>query len=139
MGYADGVKGYRSWDPTACKFIVSRDVIFAYSTIKKMATVQINKKYGENNSSEVEPKHEEQVPDEANEIEVWRSTCQIRSSSCQTRPSPWYSYYALVSHNAYWFLAEEGELLTYQEALNSPNTFLWMTIMQEKMEALYRN
>ena len=28
LGYADGVKGYRLWDPTTCKVIVSRDVIF---------------------------------------------------------------------------------------------------------------
>ncbi|KAH9779421.1 hypothetical protein KPL71_007705 [Citrus sinensis] len=28
LGYADGVKGYRLWDPTAHKIIISRDVIF---------------------------------------------------------------------------------------------------------------
>ena len=27
--YVDGVKGYHLWDLTACKVIVSRDVIFA--------------------------------------------------------------------------------------------------------------
>ena len=29
LGYADGVKGYRLWDPTAHKVIINRDVIFA--------------------------------------------------------------------------------------------------------------
>ena len=28
LGYADGVKGYRLWDPTAHKIVISRDVIF---------------------------------------------------------------------------------------------------------------
>ena len=28
LGYADGVKGYRLWDPTAHKLVISRDVIF---------------------------------------------------------------------------------------------------------------
>jgi hypothetical protein len=29
LGYANGVKGYRLWDPTAHKVVISRDVIFA--------------------------------------------------------------------------------------------------------------
>ena len=29
LGYTDGVKGYRLWDPTANKIVISRDVIFA--------------------------------------------------------------------------------------------------------------
>jgi hypothetical protein len=29
LGYADGVKGYRLWDPTAHKVVINRDVIFA--------------------------------------------------------------------------------------------------------------
>jgi hypothetical protein len=28
LGYANGVKGYRLWDPTAHKVVISRDVIF---------------------------------------------------------------------------------------------------------------
>ena len=28
LGYADDVKGYGLWDPTACKVIINRDVIF---------------------------------------------------------------------------------------------------------------
>ena len=28
LGYADGVKGYHLWDPTAHKIVISKDVIF---------------------------------------------------------------------------------------------------------------
>jgi hypothetical protein len=34
LGYADGVKGYRLWDPTAYKVVISRDVIFAEDKIQ---------------------------------------------------------------------------------------------------------
>ena len=85
LDYADGVKGYRLWDSTARKFAVSRDVIFAKNelqgkqendgTVKETTTIQIDEKSGEDNSSETGPENEEQVPDEANDREVWRSTC----------------------------------------------------------------
>ena len=29
LGYANGVKGYRLWDPTAHKVVISRDDVFA--------------------------------------------------------------------------------------------------------------
>ena len=34
LGYADGVKGYRLWDPTAHKVVISRDVIFIEDKMK---------------------------------------------------------------------------------------------------------
>lgn len=34
LGYADGVKGYRLWDPAACKVIISRDVIFTEDKVQ---------------------------------------------------------------------------------------------------------
>ena len=35
LGYADGVKGYRLWEPTTHKVIISRDVIFAEDQLLK--------------------------------------------------------------------------------------------------------
>ncbi|KAE8665844.1 Retrovirus-related Pol polyprotein from transposon TNT 1-94 [Hibiscus syriacus] len=35
LGYADGVKGYRLWDPTAHKVIISRDVIFVEDKLRR--------------------------------------------------------------------------------------------------------
>ena len=34
LGYADGVKRYRLWDPTAHKVIVNKDVIFAENELQ---------------------------------------------------------------------------------------------------------
>ena len=74
LGYADGVKGYRLWDPTAHKVIISRDVIFTEdkvhekendSTLKEKSettTVPIEERQKQEvlDSSEVVPEHVEQ-------------------------------------------------------------------------------
>jgi hypothetical protein len=35
VGYGDGIKGYRLWDPTAHKITINRDVIFDESVFIK--------------------------------------------------------------------------------------------------------
>ncbi|KAH9754808.1 cysteine-rich receptor-like protein kinase 8 [Citrus sinensis] len=121
LGYADGVKGYRLWDPTAHKIVISRDVIFVEdqlqmkdeddSTVKeKSETVPI---YVENNiedsdSPKAAPEHEEQEPVESEAPEVRRST-------------------------------QDGEPSTFHEALESSDVTLWMTAMQEEIEAIHKN
>ena len=101
------------------------------NTVKETAIVQINEKSGDD-SSEAKLVHDKQILNEANDIEV-------RQSTCQTRPPSWHSDYVMASHHAYCLLTEEGEPSTYQEALNSPDAYLRMTVMQEEMEALHRN
>jgi len=50
LGYADGVKGYHLWDPTAHKVVINKDVIFAEdkmqmeennSILKEITTIQM--------------------------------------------------------------------------------------------------
>ena len=94
LGYADGVKGYRLWDPTAHKIIISRDVIFVEhqlqrkdgddGTVKeKLETVLVYVKNNseDSDSSEAAPEHEEQEPVEFEAPEVRRSTCERRPSA----------------------------------------------------------
>jgi hypothetical protein len=35
LGYGKGVKGYKFWDPTANKVVISRDVVFDENSILK--------------------------------------------------------------------------------------------------------
>jgi hypothetical protein len=41
VGYVDGVKGYKLWDLTARKLIISRDVVFDESSLLKLELVDV--------------------------------------------------------------------------------------------------
>ena len=41
LGYVDGVKGYRLWDPTARKVIISRDVIFTKDKLQNLCMLRL--------------------------------------------------------------------------------------------------
>ncbi|KAH9650013.1 hypothetical protein KPL70_026197 [Citrus sinensis] len=125
LGYVDGVKRYRLWDPTAHKIVINRDVIFIKyqlqmkdgddGTVKeKSETVPV---YVENNpedldSSEAAPEHEEQEPVESKALEVRRSTRE-------RRPPAWHSEYVTEINVAYCLLTEDGEPSTFRETLES--------------------
>ncbi|KAH9659545.1 hypothetical protein KPL70_023885 [Citrus sinensis] len=145
LGYADGVKGYRLWDPTAHKIVISRDVVFVEdqlqrrdedddTTKEKLETVPV---YVENNledsdSSETAPEHEEQEPVESEAPEVHRSTRERRSPA-------WHLEYVTEINVAYCLLTENGEPSTFHEALESSDIALWMIAMQEEIKALHKN
>ena len=135
LGYADGVNGYRLWDPTAHKIVISRDVIFVEDQLQrkdgdnntakeKSETLLV---YVENNpkdsdSSKAGPEHEGQEPVEFEALEVRRSTRE-------RRPPTWHSEYVTYINVAYCLLTEDGEPSTFHETLNSSDVALWMTAM----------
>ena len=91
LGYADKVKGYRLWDPTTHKIIISRDVIFIEDQLQRKdeddGTVkeksEIVPVYVENNPEDSDsfkavPEHKEQNPIEFETPEVCWSTRERR-------------------------------------------------------------
>ena len=91
LGYADGVKGYRLWDPTAHKVVISRDVIFAedkmqmeeHNIILKETTIVQMENTQNHTSSEAVPEHKEQEQMES-------ETPEVRRSTRERRPPAWY-------------------------------------------------
>jgi hypothetical protein len=86
LGYANGVNGYRLWDPTTHKVVISRDVIFAKdkmqmeehnSILKETTTVQMENTQN-HISSEAALEHEEQEQKESETPEVRRTTRKRR-------------------------------------------------------------
>ncbi|KAH9671138.1 hypothetical protein KPL70_017236 [Citrus sinensis] len=145
LGYADRVKGYRLWDPTTHNIVISKDVIFIEDQLQrrdeddskvkeKSETIPV---YVENNpkdsdSFEAAPEHEEQEPVESEAPEIRRSTRK-------RRPLTWHSEYVTDINVAYCLLTKDGEPSTFHKALNSSDVALWMTAMQEEIEALHKN
>ncbi|KAE8680667.1 Thioredoxin superfamily protein, putative isoform 2 [Hibiscus syriacus] len=135
--------GYRLWDLTARKVIISRDVIFVEDKLQrkeyddsaeKSETTQIHveKEFEQGDSSEAEPAHDKQES-ESSEAPTTRQSDRVR------RRSNWHSDYVIEGNIAYCLLTEDGEPSTYQEAINSSNASLWMMAMQEEIEALHKN
>ncbi|GJR08587.1 retrovirus-related pol polyprotein from transposon TNT 1-94 [Tanacetum coccineum] len=140
--YADGVKGYRLWDPTAHKVVVSRDVVFMEdkiqeieeddSTTRETTSIQMENEFQSNDSSEAVPQHEVNETTES-------QAPTTRTSDRERRRPGWQSDYAMESNVAYCLLTEEGEPSTLQEAQNNPDVSFWKEAMQEEIEALHKN
>ncbi|GAA0153968.1 hypothetical protein LIER_12079 [Lithospermum erythrorhizon] len=148
LEYVGGVKGYRLWDPTAHKFVISRNVIFLeyklqeqrqYNIIKEEPETMIvkiidepNKK--DSNPSEAELEHEVLDPDR-----IEPDAQDIRHSNHERRPLTWQSEYVMESNIAYYLLTEDGEPTTFQEAKSGSEASMWMSAMHEEIEALHKN
>jgi hypothetical protein len=157
VGYGDGIKGYRLWDPTAHKITINRDVIFdETSLIKSNEDVQMKQqeipKYQriqfETSSTTDENEHEqvpedvhEQVPAEENvddddiqQIVDEPQTTLRRSTRVRVPPRRYDDFVSSVSLST-----NDDEPSCYQEAMKGSNSDKWKEAMKDEMKALERN
>nr|GEU29048.1 Gag-Pol polyprotein [Tanacetum cinerariifolium] len=142
LGYADRVKGYRLWDPTAHKVVASRFVVFIEdkiqekeecdSTTRETTSIQMEKEFQSNDSFEAAPQHEVNVTNES-------QAPATRTLNRERRRPGWHSDYVMESNIAHCLLTEDGEPSTLQEALNNPDASFWKKAMQEEIEPLHKN
>nr|GEZ28279.1 Gag-Pol polyprotein [Tanacetum cinerariifolium] len=85
-----------------------------------------------NDSFEAAPQHE---VNETNESQAPAT----RTLNLERRYPRWHSDYVIKNKVAYCLPSEEGEPLTFQEALNNLDALFWKEAMQEEIEALYKN
>ncbi|KAL3833987.1 hypothetical protein ACJIZ3_008723 [Penstemon smallii] len=148
LGYVDGVKGYRLWDPIAQKVIISRDVIFTDDKIQEKENDSTSKEKPDTTTVEVEveDRQEQEVldsseaaPEHEEQEQVELTTPQVRRSTREIRQPAWHSDYIMEGNIAYCLLTEDGEPSTFHKATKSREASLWMTAMQEEIEALHKN
>jgi hypothetical protein len=99
--------------------------------LKETTTVQMENTQNQP-SFEVAPEHEEQE-------QIKSETHEVRWSTRERRLPVWHSEYVTESNIAYCLLTENGEPSTFHKVIKSTNVSMWMTSMQEEIEALHKN
>ncbi|KAL2611477.1 hypothetical protein R1flu_023169 [Riccia fluitans] len=143
LGYQQGVKGYRLWDPIDCKLIVDRDLSFnearSLKEGEKAQAPDIDK--GESHSSGVEgeiihdidhdalqgdiPTVAEDVPEPEEHIEEQEGVDQVDEHDNEG------DVYALIT--------KEGEPSSFEEAQNLAEKAEWSAAMRKEMKSLNDN
>ena len=135
LGYADSVKGYRLWDPTTRKVVISRDVIF---TEDKHCSEDAGTLGSDNTVIQVN-EHSSEIVSDQSPMEDDAEVTELRRST-RTKTAPiWHTNFHMDSNVVYCLLTEDGEPSTFQEAVGGSDAYQWIAAMQEEIEALHKN
>ena len=142
VGYDDVTKGYRLWDPTAYKIVISRDVIFDESSLIKSENVKVDVEQEQVLSKQLvqlenqflhDSKEQEEVSGENEVIEdeeiqedVETPQPTPRRSTRERKPPKRYTDF--VSSVA--LFADDGEPSCFQEAIYFAENSKWKMAMK---------
>jgi hypothetical protein len=141
IGYKDGVKGYKLWNPETKKIVYSRDVVFR--EVKDVSKQEFPPMQDEPEKIELEldnAKSESSKEEEAEEAEAEEEephTPLLRRSVRDRRQPERYSPLDFRSNFALSITDDDPR--TVREAVNSEDSKLWKKAMVEEMDALDKN
>jgi hypothetical protein len=141
IGYKDGVKGYKLWNPETKKTIYSQDVVFR--EVKDVSKQEFPPTQDEPEKIELElddvksESSEKEEAEEAKEEEEEPHTPVLRRSMRDRRKPERYSPPDFRSNFALSITDDDPR--TVREAENLENSKLWKKAMVEEMDALDKN
>ena len=131
IGYKDGLKGYKLWNPETKKVVYSRDVVFR--EVKDVVTHEVLPKEPE--KIEFELKEDESDSTDSEEDEP--QTPVVRRSVRERRQPERYSPSAFCSSFALTITDDDPR--TVREAVDSEDGKLWKEAMVDEMASLHKN
>ena len=134
IGYKDGLKGYKLWNPVTRKVVYSRDVVF--KEVKDVIKHEFQPNEPEKIEFELEEEESDSTAEEELEDEEPQTSGVIRSVRERKRPeryspSAFYSIFALS--------ITDDDPRTVKEAVDSKDGKLWKEAMVDEMASLHKN
>ena len=143
VGYDDVMKGYRLWDPTAHKIVISKDVILDESSLIKSESVrvdveqeqviskqliQLENQYSNDSNKQEEVSGEREVIEDEEIQEVVESPQPTPTRSLRERNPP-KRYTDFVSSILF---TDDGEPSCFQEAIDCIENAKWKVAIKKK-------
>jgi len=134
IGYKDGLKGYKLWNPVTRKVMYSRDVVFR--EVKYVIKHEVQPKEPENIEFELKEEESNTTAEEESEDEE-PQTPSVRRSVRERRQPERYSPSAFYSN--FPLSITDDDSRTVKEAVDSEDGKLWKEAMVDEMASLHKN
>ena len=134
IGYKDGLKGYKLWNPKTTKVVYSRVVVFR--EVKYVVTHEVLPKEPEKIKFELKEDESDSTTEEDSEEEepqtlALRRSAQERRQPERYSPSAFYSNFSLI--------VTDDDPKTIREEVDSEDEKLWKEAMVDEMASLHKN
>ena len=134
IGYKDGLKGYKTWNPVTRKVVYSRDVVFR--EVKYAIKHEVQPKEPEKIEFELKEEESDSTTEEESEYEE-PQTPGVRRLVRERRQPERYSPSAFCSNFA--LTITDNDPRTVKEAVDSEDGKLWKEAMVDEMASLHKN